>query len=157
VKLAVTATEGSLDADVDPRFGRCPWFVLVETDDMAFQAFENSSASLGAGAGVQSARLMADEGVARVLTGDCGPKAARALAAAGIGVVTGCSGTVRQAVEDFEAGRLSPDDGGDAPADPAEPADETEGELDLLSQQAKALSEELARLEERIRRLGRKP
>jgi len=106
MKVAVTATGPSLDAAMDPRFGRCSHFVLVETDDMTFEAIENGNSSLGGGAGIQSAQLMAQKGAKAVLTGNCGPNAHQTLSAAGIDVVVGCSGTVSEAVGRFKLGQL---------------------------------------------------
>jgi predicted Fe-Mo cluster-binding NifX family protein len=107
MKVAVTATEPSLDARVDPRFGRCPFFLIVETDDGSVEAIENGNVSLGGGAGIQSAQLMAETGVQTVLTGNCGPNAYQTLSAASIGVIVGCSGTVAEVVEQFKAGQLN--------------------------------------------------
>jgi predicted Fe-Mo cluster-binding NifX family protein len=107
MKVAVTSGEPSLDAAVDPRFGRCACFLIVETDDLTFEAVENPNVSLGGGAGIQSAQLMSEKGVAFVLTGNCGPNAFRTLAAAGVEVITGCSGTVREVVAEFRAGGLT--------------------------------------------------
>jgi predicted Fe-Mo cluster-binding NifX family protein len=106
MKVVVTATEPALDAELDPRFGRCAFFVVVETDDMSFEAIENSNAALGGGAGIQSAQAMADRGVKTVLTGNCGPNAHQTLSAAGIDVIVGCAGTVKETVERFKAGGL---------------------------------------------------
>jgi predicted Fe-Mo cluster-binding NifX family protein len=106
MKIVVTATDPSLDGAVDPRFGRCPYFVIVETDDLAFEAVENPNVMLGGGAGIQSAQFMNEKGVRFVLTGNCGPNAYRTLSAAGIEVIIGCSGLVRDVVEQFKAGRL---------------------------------------------------
>ena len=108
MKTAVTASGPTLDANVDPRFGRCAYFVIVDPDTLEFEAIENSNAALGGGAGIQSGQLMAGKGVQFVLTGNCGPNAHATLSAAGIGVIPGCSGTVRDAVEQFKAGQLSP-------------------------------------------------
>lgn len=107
MKIAVTATGPSLDGPVDPRFGRCPYFVIVETDDLAFEAVENPNVMLGGGAGIQSAQLMNEKGVRFVLTGNCGPNAYQTLSAAGIEIIVGCSGRLRDVVEQFKAGRLS--------------------------------------------------
>ena len=106
MRIAVTATKPSLEAALDPRFGRCPCFVLVETDDMSFEAISNANMSLGGGAGIQSAQLMAEKGVKAVLTGNCGPNAHQTLTAAGIDVIVGCSGTVSEAVERFKSGQF---------------------------------------------------
>jgi predicted Fe-Mo cluster-binding NifX family protein len=77
---------------------------------MKFEAVDNASQELGQGAGIQSARLMADKGVRHVLTGNCGPNAHQALSTAGIGVIVGCTGTVREVIEQFKAGQLTPAD-----------------------------------------------
>lgn len=106
MKIVVTATQPSLDAAVDPRFGRCPYFLIVETDDLAFEAVENPNVALGGGAGIQSAQLMNEKGVRFVLTGNCGPNAHRTLSAAGVQVIVGCSGVARDVVEKFTAGQL---------------------------------------------------
>ena len=106
MKIAITSTAPTLDAAMDPRFGRCSWFVFVETDDMAIEAVENTSGELGGGAGIQSARLIAQKGAKAVLTGNCGPNAHQTLSAAGIDVVVDCSGTVSGAAERFKSGQL---------------------------------------------------
>ena len=108
MKVAVSATEPSLDSQVDPRFGRCVYFVLVDTDTMEFEAVENQNAYAGGGAGIQSGQLMVDKGVKTVLTGNCGPNAYRVLSAAGLELITGVSGTVRQAIEQYKSGSLKP-------------------------------------------------
>lgn len=108
MKVAISATGTTLDAAVDPRFGRCSTFVLVETDDMTFEAVDNGNSSLGGGAGIQSAQLMAHNGVKAVLTGNCGPNAHQTLSAAGIDVIVGCSGTVADVVARFKSGQLQP-------------------------------------------------
>ena len=84
MKIAVTAERPSLDANLDPRFGRCAYFLIVDTDDYSFQAIENPSIALGGGAGIQSAQMIADQGVQAVITGNCGPNAHKVLSAAGL-------------------------------------------------------------------------
>jgi predicted Fe-Mo cluster-binding NifX family protein len=108
MKVAVTSTGSTLEAAVDPRFGRCSCFVVVETEDMSFETIENGNSSRGGGAGIQSAWLVAQQGVKAVLTGRCGPNAHETLSAAGIDVVVDCSGTVSEVVERFKSGQLRP-------------------------------------------------
>ncbi len=111
MKLAASASENSIDAQIDPRFGRCAYFIIVDTDDMNWEAIENENAGLSGGAGVQSGSLIASKGVQAVLTGSCGPKAMDVLNSAGIEVVTDQSGTVRDAVERYvQAGGRSSGD-----------------------------------------------
>jgi predicted Fe-Mo cluster-binding NifX family protein len=111
MKVAVTSKGNTLDSEVDPRFGRCPYFLIVNIDDMTFKAVDNANISAGGGAGVQSGQLMAEHDVECVLTGSCGPNAFSTLGAAGIKVMTGVSGTVKHAVEQYKTGLLAPSAG----------------------------------------------
>jgi predicted Fe-Mo cluster-binding NifX family protein len=106
-KVAVTAASPSMDAAIDPRFGRCRYFLLVDTERETFEVLENTPTT-GGNAGVQAAEMIAGKGAQVLLTGECGPKASKALAAAGIEVIPGCSGTVGALVKQFKAGQLAP-------------------------------------------------
>ena len=106
MKIAITSTGTTLDDNVEARFGRCPYFLIIETDTMNVEPIQNPNISLGGGAGTQSAQLMAEKGVTSVLTGNCGPNAFRVFGAAGINVITGVTGQVRNAVEQFKSGSL---------------------------------------------------
>jgi len=106
MKVAITTEAPSLEAMIDPRFGRCAYFLIVETEDLGFEAIENPNLELGGGVGIQSAQFMAEKGVKYVLTGNCGPNAHQVLSAAGIEVVVGCSGMARDVIERFKAGQL---------------------------------------------------
>jgi predicted Fe-Mo cluster-binding NifX family protein len=106
MKIAITSTGPTLDDPVDPRFGRCAYFVIAETNDMSFEAFDNESIALGSGAGIQSAQFVASKGVDAVITGNCGPNAIQTLSAAKLEVFTGQSGTVRQVIERYNSGDI---------------------------------------------------
>jgi predicted Fe-Mo cluster-binding NifX family protein len=106
MNLAVTSSGPNLDDRMEARFGRCPYFILIDPDTLAFEAVENPNIALSGGAGIQSAQIMAERGVTTVLTGNCGPNAFKVFGAAGIQVVAGVDGTVREAVEKFKAGGL---------------------------------------------------
>jgi len=108
MKVAVSASGTTLDAQVDPRFGRCSAFVLVDTEKGSFEAVENGNAARGGGAGIQAAQLVAGKGAKAVLTGSCGPNAHQTLTAAGIEVFVGCTGSVAQVIESYRQGRLHP-------------------------------------------------
>ncbi|MFW6055867.1 MAG: NifB/NifX family molybdenum-iron cluster-binding protein [Chloroflexota bacterium] len=104
MKVAVSASGASPDSNVDPRFGRCPYFVIVDTGSGEYEALENSSMVASQGAGIATAQMIAERQVSAVLTGNCGPNAYQALNAAGIDVITGVSGTVGKAIESFRSG-----------------------------------------------------
>jgi len=107
MKIAVTSTGPSLDDNVEARFGRCPYFLIIDTDTMQYEAIENPNIALGGGAGIQSAQLMSEKGVTAVLTGNCGPNAFNVFGQAGVQVIVGVSGPVRSAAEQFKAGSFS--------------------------------------------------
>jgi len=107
MKVAVSSTGRDLESAVDLRFGRCTYFVVVDTDTMEFEAEPNTGVRAPHGAGIQATQLIASRGVKAVLTGNVGPNAFSALSAAGMQVVTGAAGTVRDVVERFKRGELS--------------------------------------------------
>lgn len=108
MKVAVSSKGENLDAQVDPRFGRCQFFLVVNPDDMSFEVLNNQSAAQAGGAGIQTAQFLASQGVAAVITGNCGPNAVQTLAAAGIELYGGQAGTVREVIEKFKNGNLNP-------------------------------------------------
>ena len=70
MKICVTAVSGDLDAQVDPRFGRCGYFVIIDPGTMKFEAVPNASAGAMGGAGIQAAQTVANMGVKLVITGN---------------------------------------------------------------------------------------
>lgn len=108
MKIAISATAPDLDAEVEPRFGRCQYFVIVDPQTMDFEGVENSSAMAAGGAGISTAQMVASKGAQVVLTGNCGPNAYQTLSAAGLEVITGVVGRIRDAVEAYKTGRFQP-------------------------------------------------
>jgi predicted Fe-Mo cluster-binding NifX family protein len=106
MRIAASAVEPNLDTDIDPRFGRCHYFILVNPETMEFETVENYSAAASGGAGISAAQLIADKVVDVVLTGNCGPNAHQVLSAASIQVFTGISGKVRDAIHDYKSSKL---------------------------------------------------
>ena len=106
MKIAITSMGAKLEDKVDPRFGRCHYFILFDTETNKFEAVENTGAQGMGGVGIQSGQLMANKGVKIVLTGSCGPNAFQTLQAAGVKVITGISGTVQEAIDKFKSGKL---------------------------------------------------
>lgn len=108
--IAVTSQGQDLDSPIDPRFGRCAQFLLVDSNTMDLKVVPNTQVNSASGAGIQAAQLVADAGADVVLTGNCGPKAFRTLQAADIKVVVHATGTVGAAVKQYMAGDLNPTD-----------------------------------------------
>jgi predicted Fe-Mo cluster-binding NifX family protein len=106
MKIAVSSTGKTLDVQIDPRFGRCAYFIIVETDDMRFDCYDNENKALGGGAGIQAAGFVVSKGAKAILTGNCGPNAMTAFSAAGVTVYTGQTGTVGEAIDRLKTGTL---------------------------------------------------
>lgn len=106
MKICVTSQGDNLDAQLDPRFGRCQHFIFVDTDTMEYEAIKNPNIDSTGGAGIQSGQLMADRQVKAVVTGNIGPNAFQTLQSAGVDIITGASGSVREAVEQYKRGTL---------------------------------------------------
>jgi predicted Fe-Mo cluster-binding NifX family protein len=105
MKIAISATEKNLEAMVDPRFGRCQYFIHVDPETLQFEAVENPGLTASGGAGIAAAQAIAAKGAEAVLTGDCGPNAHQVLSAAGIKVITGTAGKIMEAIQDYKAGK----------------------------------------------------
>ena len=106
MKICVTAGASGLDAPVDPRFGRCPFFVVVDLDSMNENSVPNSDAGASSGAGIQAAQVVAKLGVSVLITGNVGPNALQTLSAAKIEVYKQQGGSVRDVVDKFKKGEL---------------------------------------------------
>jgi len=107
MKICITSTGPGLDSEMDPRFGRCQYFLFVDPETMAFEAVENPNLGAAGGAGIQSAQLLANKGVEALITGQVGPNAFTTLQAAGIKIIIGVSGKIREVMEKYNKGQLS--------------------------------------------------
>lgn len=116
MRIAISAQGIDMDSTVDPRFGRCACFVIVDPDTLEYEAVANPNVGAAGGAGIQAVRFLADRGVDVVLTGNVGPNAAAALEAAGVEVFTGIGGTVREALRQYREGKLKPSSGPSVPS-----------------------------------------
>ena len=109
MKVAITAKEPSLNSEVDQRFGRARYFIVVDTDTDEIEVHDNKlNLNAAQGAGIQSAQNISKLDVAAVLTGHVGPNAFQTLSAAGIQVYTGASGSVREALTKLKCGEINP-------------------------------------------------
>jgi predicted Fe-Mo cluster-binding NifX family protein len=107
MKIAISATTPELDSQVDPRFGRAAYFIVADTDTLAWQAYPNPAVSASGGAGTQAAQFIAYHFVQAAVSGDFGPNAYNALRAAAISMyLPGTSQTVKEAIEHFRADQL---------------------------------------------------
>lgn len=108
MKICITSQGNNLDAQVDPRFGRCQYFLIVATDTLEFESIKNPNVDAVGGAGIQSGQIIVNNGVKVVITGNIGPNAYKTLQAAGIDVIAGAEGVVKEIVERYKRGELKP-------------------------------------------------
>ena len=170
MRVVVSASGYDLDAATSPVFGRCPVFVFVETDSLRFEALDNPALNAGGGAGIEAAQFVIERGAAAVLTGNVGPNAYQVFEAANLPVYVNPAGTVRDAVEAYNAGRLQQSGGASvsehagmragrhgrmpsAVAATAEPTAERAQELAELGRIAMDLRRQLADVMNRIDKL----
>lgn len=114
--ICVTAQGPTLDAPVDPRFGRCANFIFVDSQTMEFESTPNPGAMAGGGAGIQAAQFVVDHQAKVILTGNLGPNAYHALNAGGVEIYTGISGSVHDAINQFKNNQLTKTSSSTAPA-----------------------------------------
>ncbi len=108
MKVMVSAREATLDSPVGDVFGRTPYFILVDTEDFSFEVVENPAGNQTGGAGVQAAQLVLAHEPDILLAPKLGPKAFEVLEAASLPCYSSGKGTVKDAVRDFEKGKLQP-------------------------------------------------
>jgi len=116
MQIAISLQENNgLDSAVSPIFGRCPYFMLYDTETGTFQIKKNSAKSAAGGAGVQAAQMVVNEGAQAVISGNLGPKAHSVLASAQIKIFQCESGNAKTALEQFQQQALSSLSGPSAP------------------------------------------
>ena len=107
MRVAIAPTGKDLDANLDPRFGRAAYFIILDSETGDVKAVENSqNLNSPQGAGIQAGKAMADQRIDALITGHCGPKAFKVLQNAGVKIITGAGGRVADAIDQFKKGEL---------------------------------------------------
>ena len=104
--VAISSTGTSLESKVDPRFGRCPFFIIYDTENDSFEHVENQARQAMGGAGIQTGQMIADRGVKAIITGNVGPNAFRVLLTAEVKIYSGVSGQISDALQNLKDGKL---------------------------------------------------
>ena len=107
MKVCLSSTGDNLEAQVDMRFGRCRYFLFVDTDTMEVEALDNANIASAGGAGIRSAQVVVDKEAKALITGNVGPNAFEVLSAAGIKVYSGFSGPIKDALGKLKDGELN--------------------------------------------------
>ncbi len=112
MKIAVTSQGNTLDSELDPRFGRAAYIIIVDTQTLEFEAFDNSTnKNAFKGAGIQAAAMISNNDAQVLLTGFCGPNAFKTLEAAGVKVANDQAGKIIDVVKKFNQGNIVFSDG----------------------------------------------
>ncbi len=160
MKIVVSATGPGLDAEMSPIFGRCPYYVYVDSETLLAESVVNASQNAPGGAGIQAAQTVVESGAEAVISGNIGPNALDVLEAAGLALHVAHGGTVRQVVESLREGRLSTP--GSATVDAhagmaplAAATSDRQREIAALAQEAADLRQRLADVMARLDKLER--
>ena len=113
MKVAISSSGTTLESDVDPRFGRCPYYIIYETESDSFEPVENKSGQAAGGAGIQAAQMISGMKVESVISGNIGPNAFRVLSAASVKIYSGATGSIKDVVEKFKKGEYKQTGGPD--------------------------------------------
>jgi predicted Fe-Mo cluster-binding NifX family protein len=104
MKIAITSTGPNLDSTIDPRFGRAPWLLVVDSETGSLEEALDNQAGCNAaqGAGITAAAMVSDRGVQQIYTGRLGPKARAVTDKSGIEIIENCSGSVKELVGNLQ-------------------------------------------------------
>lgn len=106
MKIAVSASGKSLEDSLNQRLGRCEYFLIYDSNDNSTNVLENTGRLATGAAGIATARLLSDQGVDVIITGNVGPNAFTALQAAGIRVYTSAVEKIKDVLQSYQAGEL---------------------------------------------------
>jgi len=107
MKVAVTSQGQELSSEIDLRFGRAKWLIVVDTETEKSEAHDNTvNLNAAQGAGIQTGQNIANLDIDAVISGNVGPNAFRTLSAAKIKIFLTEEQTVQQAIDSFKAGKL---------------------------------------------------
>lgn len=102
-QICITSTGKDLEAEVDPKFGRARYFLLIDPETMYFEVIDNPNIDTAQGAGIQTAQLISNTNVGTVVTGSCGPNAQRVLQSSGIKLITGAAGKIKDVLLKYKS------------------------------------------------------
>lgn len=108
MKIVISSTGETIDSDIDMRFGRCAYFLAVETENNEIKnvtSEKNQGAQQGHGAGISAAQQVGNMKPDKIITGNLGPNASSALNQLGIEVYQ-ASGNIKDAVMQLIEGKL---------------------------------------------------
>ncbi len=108
MKIAISSTGKTLESEVDSKFGRCKYFLIVEIENKKvkdFKVVENTAKAQSGGAGISAGEIIANQKVDSIITVNLGPRAFSIFDQFKIKVYHG-EGKIKEVVEDFANGKL---------------------------------------------------
>ncbi|AKB76893.1 hypothetical protein MSHOH_0410 [Methanosarcina horonobensis HB-1 = JCM 15518] len=106
MKICISACGKDPDSEVDPQFGRCNYFVIIDPDAGSVTSIKNPGSEASSGAGIRAAEAVAGAGIDTLLTGSVGPNSFSVLFEAGIEIYSGIRNTVSFALREYQSGKL---------------------------------------------------
>ena len=116
MKIAISSHDGKFDTTFSLRFGRCEYFLFIDTETRNWETIPNPAATASGGAGSQVVQFLSKNGVEATITGHYGPTAFTALEAAGIQGFEAVDGTPEELLDKFLAGELKQVDAATGPS-----------------------------------------
>jgi len=165
MRVAISSTGNTLESESSSMFGRCPYYLVVDTETMEFEALSNPAVNASGGAGVRASQFVLEQEVGAVLTGRVGPNAMKVFNSADTEIYKTEGGSVEEEVNKYKAGKLEQltsagrshaGMGGKMRAPAAAEKPDRDTEIAVLTERAKRLRGELAELLEEIDRLKAK-
>ena len=107
MKIAIASSGKTLESQVDPRFGRCPYFLIVDSETEDFEVLENTAGQASRGAGISAAQIIVNKGAGAVIAGNFGPNAISVLSPSKIKIFGGVFGiTAKEAIKQYKSSEL---------------------------------------------------
>ena len=106
MNIAVSSTTNTLEGEIDQRFGRCRYFLIIDSETLEFTVIDNESAMTSGGAGIKAAETIVQSNAEVVITGNIGPNAFQILSAGNITMYTGVTGRIKKSIDQYKQGEL---------------------------------------------------
>lgn len=106
MKIGISSKGNNMTSLLDPRFGRCSYFVIHDTRTSANDFIDNSAKTASGGAGTAAAQEMINQDVEAVITGNMGPNAFNVFKNSEIGVYRCGNTTIENAIKLFRESKL---------------------------------------------------
>ncbi len=104
MKIAFASTGQDLNSQVDIRFARAPYFLIVDSETRNYEAIPNPYIT-GRGVGYAASELISNKGASAVVAGSFGPNAFAVLKQLGIKVYR-ATGVIHQIIDDIVNNRI---------------------------------------------------